>query len=144
MHNLNAVCFVWVSTSTPDMLVHALQTGNGETEIASVYDIATQTFTPFHFSTNAFCAGHSVAQDGTAIIAGKPPLDSDRLAYKTQNNRYFAWATGILPGRQPSLLVSHHLTMTGLLTKHQTTGILPGQQPLLRVSHHLTMTSSLT
>ena len=83
------------------MLVHALQNGNGETEIASVYDIATETFTPFHFSTNAFCAGHSVAQDGTAIIAGKLPLDSTRLAYKTQNNRYFAWATAIVAGQPP-------------------------------------------
>lgn len=52
-----------------------LSVGNGETEIASVYDIATQTFTPFHFSTNAFCAGHSVAQDGTAIIAGGDNLN---------------------------------------------------------------------
>ncbi len=54
--------------------MHALQNGNGETEIGSVYDIASQTFTPFHFSTNAFCAGHSVAEDGTVIIAGKQPL----------------------------------------------------------------------
>ena len=53
-----------------DKGMHALQNGNGETEIGSVYDIASQTFTPFHFSTNAFCAGHSVAQDGTLIIAG--------------------------------------------------------------------------
>ena len=48
-----------------------LQLANGMTEIGSVYDIASQTFTPFHFSTNAFCAGHVVAEDGTAIIAGK-------------------------------------------------------------------------
>ena len=64
------------------MLVNVLQNGNGGTEIASVYNIATQTFTPFHFSTNAFCAGHSVAQDGTAIIAGKPSHDSNRLSHK--------------------------------------------------------------
>ena len=144
MHNLNAVCFVWVSTSTPDMLVHALQTGNGETEIASVYDIATQTFTPFHFSTNAFCAGHSVAQDGTAIIAGKPPLDNDRLAYKTRNNRFFAWATAIIAGKLP--LDSNRLAYKTQNNRYfaWATGILPGRQPLLRVSHHLTMTRSLT
>lgn len=52
-----------------------LTNGNGETEIGSVYDIASQTFTPFHFSTNAFCAGHSVAQDGTVIIAGGDNLN---------------------------------------------------------------------
>ncbi len=56
-----------------DKGMHVLQLGNGETEIGSVYDIASQTFTPFHFSTNAFCAGHSVAEDGTVIIAGKQP-----------------------------------------------------------------------
>ena len=54
--------------------MNVLQLSNGETEIGSVYDIASQTFTPFHFSTNAFCAGHSVAEDGTVIIAGKQPL----------------------------------------------------------------------
>ena len=48
-----------------------LQLGNGLTEIASVYDIATQTFTPFHFSTNAFCAGHVAAPDGSVVIAGE-------------------------------------------------------------------------
>ncbi|DBB01553.1 TPA: hypothetical protein ACH3X1_000201 [Trebouxia sp. C0004] len=52
-----------------------LTNGNGETEIGSVYNIATQTFTPFHFSTNAFCAGHSVAEDGTVIIAGGDNLN---------------------------------------------------------------------
>ncbi|KAL0050698.1 hypothetical protein WJX82_005338 [Trebouxia sp. C0006] len=52
-----------------------LTLGNGETEIGSVYDIASQTFTPFHFSTNAFCAGHSVAEDGTVIIAGGDNLN---------------------------------------------------------------------
>lgn len=54
--------------------MYALQNGNGETEIGSVYDVASHTFTPFHFSTNAFCAGHSVAEDGTVIIAGEQPL----------------------------------------------------------------------
>ncbi|KAA6429206.1 MAG: hypothetical protein FRX49_00602 [Trebouxia sp. A1-2] len=57
-----------------DKGMYALQNGNGETEIGSVYDVASHTFTPFHFSTNAFCAGHSVAEDGTVIIAGEQPL----------------------------------------------------------------------
>ena len=48
-----------------------LQLGNGQTEIASIYDIASETFTPFHFPTNAFCAGHSAAEDGSAFIAGE-------------------------------------------------------------------------
>lgn len=48
-----------------------LQLGNGLTEIASVYDIATQSFTPFHFSTNAFCAAHVAAPDGSVVIAGE-------------------------------------------------------------------------
>lgn len=52
-----------------------LTLANGMTEIGSVYDIASQTFTPFHFSTNAFCAGHVVAEDGTAIIAGGDNLN---------------------------------------------------------------------
>ena len=48
-----------------------LQLGNGLTEIGSIYDIATQTFTPFHFSTNAFCAGHVAGPDGSIVIAGE-------------------------------------------------------------------------
>ena len=53
-----------------------MQNGNGETEIASIYNIGSQTFTPFHFDTNAFCAGHSAAQDGSAVIAGIADADS--------------------------------------------------------------------
>jgi hypothetical protein len=39
-------------------------------EVASIYDIATGTYTPLHVTYLAFCAGHSMAADGTAIIAG--------------------------------------------------------------------------
>lgn len=52
-----------------------LTLGNGQTEIASIYDIASETFTPFHFPTNAFCAGHSAAEDGSAFIAGGDNLN---------------------------------------------------------------------
>ncbi len=91
--------------------MHALQLGNGETEIGSVYDIASQTFTPFHFSTNAFCAGHSVAEDGTVIIAGKQPFACSAFhvshmhsqhCTQTQHDtdRLDSWAVSPRPARQ--------------------------------------------
>lgn len=48
-----------------------LQTGDGAyTEIASIYDTATNTFVPFHMPDAAFCGAQTILPDGRAIIVG--------------------------------------------------------------------------
>ncbi|KAJ3302788.1 hypothetical protein HDU76_005468, partial [Blyttiomyces sp. JEL0837] len=47
-------------------------------EVASVYDLATNTFTPIQANDNPFCAGHTLLPNGHVLIAGgDDPKDGD-------------------------------------------------------------------
>ncbi|KAJ3307884.1 hypothetical protein HDU76_004293, partial [Blyttiomyces sp. JEL0837] len=50
-------------------------------EVASVYDLATNTFTPIQANDNPFCAGHTLLSNGHVLIAGgDDPKDGDAHA----------------------------------------------------------------
>jgi hypothetical protein len=56
---------------------------NGRPELASIYDLVTKTYTPFHFTEAAYCGAAVFRQDGALIIIGggidyiNPPFTTD-------------------------------------------------------------------
>ena len=54
-----------------------MQVGSGNdtwTEIASIYDLKTNTYKPFHIPEAPFCGAQTLLPDGRAIIVGGAQL----------------------------------------------------------------------
>ncbi|KAK9832391.1 hypothetical protein WJX74_008758 [Apatococcus lobatus] len=48
---------------------------DGGNEIAAIYDVAANTYVPFHIVEHPFCAGHLVLPNGHVLIAGGDNVD---------------------------------------------------------------------